>query len=185
MLLGSFLVSQIQLNALGRADLPLESRRDFFLYVDEFQNYVTESFATILSEARKYGLSLTVANQYLGQLRNDTHTLDALLGNVQSFICFQVGVADAELLSPQIARSADRDETSRFRHYLTTIPRYHAYVGLSLQGIPQPPFLMQTLPPSRDQQPMQDVAVLRRLSRDRYARPIAEVEAEIKATVAV
>ena len=96
-----------------------------------------------------------------------------------------MGVADAELLSPQIARSADRDETARFRHYLTTIPRYHAYVGLSLQGIPQPPFLMQTLPPSRDFDGMQDAAVIRRLSRDRYARSITDVEVEIRAVVGI
>src|SRR5205807_10243420 len=100
-LLGSFLVTAIQLAAMSRADVTEAERPDFFLYVDEFQNFATDSFATILSEARKYRLSLTLANQYLAQL--DEQTAAALFGNVGTLISFQVGASDAEPLSLQFA----------------------------------------------------------------------------------
>src|SRR5204863_392799 len=99
-LLGAFLVTAIQLAALARADQPEESRRDFYLSVDEFQNYATASFATILSEARKYRLSLTLANQYLAQV--EEHTLAAVFGNVGTLIVFQAGAQDSELLTQQL-----------------------------------------------------------------------------------
>jgi len=98
-LLGSLLVTSLQLAAMSRADVPEDHRPDFFLYVDEFQNFATESFATILSEARKYRLSLTLANQYLAQM--DDQTLEAVFGNVGSLLCFQVGARDAEPLAEQ------------------------------------------------------------------------------------
>ena len=88
-LLGSFLVTALQLAAMGRAAIPEADRRDYYLYVDEFQNYATDSFATILSEARKYRLNLTIANQYLGQLEEST--LAAVFGNIGTLITFQVG----------------------------------------------------------------------------------------------
>ena len=98
-LLGSFLVTAIQLAAMSRADVAEAERRDFFLYIDEFQNFATDSFATILSEARKYRLALVLANQYLGQL--DEQTLLAVWGNCGSLISFQVGANDAEPLAMQ------------------------------------------------------------------------------------
>src|SRR5205085_3768633 len=99
-LLGALLVTGLQLAAMSRADVPEEERRDFFLYVDEFQNFATESFATILSEARKYRLSLTVANQYLAQM--DEATRAAVFGNVGTLVVFQVGAEDAEVLAEQL-----------------------------------------------------------------------------------
>ena len=89
---------------MGRADIPEHDRRDFHLYVDEFQNFATESFATIFSEARKYRLSLTLANQYLAQM--DEATLAAVFGNVGSLLVFQVGASDAETLAEQLGGEA-------------------------------------------------------------------------------
>ena len=139
-LLGSLLVASLQLAAMGRADIPEEQRRDCFLYVDEFQNFATDSFATILSEARKYRLSLTIANQYLEQI--EENVLAAVFGNVGSLLSFQVGPRDAEALVEQ------------FGGYVSTrdmihLPKYHAYVRMLIDGGSTPPFSMTTLPPYR------------------------------------
>src|SRR5436190_8958151 len=99
-LLGAFLVTALQQAAMSRADSPEEERADFFAYIDEFQNFATDAFATILSEARKYRLNLTVANQYLDQI--DPATRAAVFGNVGSMIVFQLGVQDAEALAEQL-----------------------------------------------------------------------------------
>ena len=99
-ILGSFLVTKIQLAAMSRSDIPdIRDRRPFYLYVDEFQNFATDSFATILSEARKYGLNLTVANQYISQMTDTVR--DAVFGNVGTMICFRVSADDAPILSKQ------------------------------------------------------------------------------------
>ena len=124
-LLGSFLTTAVQIAAMSRADTDLNLRRDFFVFVDEFRNYATESFTTILSEGRKFRLSLTVANQYLGQL--DERTLHALFGNIGSLVCFQVGAKDADLLTEQLGGVLEAQD-------LMTIPRYHAYVRLLIDG---------------------------------------------------
>jgi hypothetical protein len=97
--LGSLLVTAFELAALSRADCPPEERKDFFLYADEFHNYATDSFASVLSEARKYRLSLTIAHQYLGQL--DEKIRDAVFGNVGTFLAFRVSEADALVLERQ------------------------------------------------------------------------------------
>lgn len=173
-LLGSFLVTALQLAAMSRADLPEAERRDFFLYIDEFQNFATDSFATILSEARKYRLALTVANQYLGQL--DEATANALFGNVGTLISFQVGASDAEPLALQFGGDLTPPDLLR-------LPRYQAYVRLLVGGMPSRPFSMQTLAPSktvtRDRP-----EIIRRTSRQRYARPASQVEQEIVAALA-
>jgi hypothetical protein len=171
-LLGAFLTTAIQLAAMSRADQPEAERRSFFLYVDEFQNYATEAFATILSEARKYRLALTVANQYLAQL--DEPTLHALFGNVGSLVCFQLGAKDAELLAEQLGGDILIPD-------LLQVPRYGAYVRLLIDGQPSRPFSMQTLPPPvmRRFDPHR-MDIIRRSSRRRYARPADQVEAEIR-----
>src|SRR6202022_4147388 len=102
-----------------------EGRRDFALYCDEFQNYATDSFATILSEARKYRLSLTVANQYLAQM--DESTLAAVFGNIGTLVSFQVGAQDAEILAQQFGGDLIPGD-------LLTLPAYHAYVRLLIAG---------------------------------------------------
>ena len=100
-LLGGMLITQLQLSAMKRVDMPEEKRQDFFLYVDEFQNFATQSFANILSEARKYRLSLIMAHQYVAQLEEEVS--DAVFGNVGSIVTFRVGGSDAEVLEKEFA----------------------------------------------------------------------------------
>jgi Helicase HerA, central domain len=171
-LLGSLLVTAIQLAAMARADTPADRRKDFFLYIDEFQNYATDSFATILSEARKYRLALTVANQYLDQL--DDATLAAALGNVGTLAAFQVGAQDAEVIAEQLGGDVQAQDLLR-------LPRYHAYVRLLIQGTPSRPFSMQTLAPHAARRTPDRTPIIRRTSRQRYTRPAEAVEGEIAA----
>ena len=173
--LGSMLVTKFQIDAMSRADVPEEERRDFFLYVDEFQNFATESFATILSEARKYRLSLTMANQYVGQLligERNTALRDAVFGNVGTLISFQVGSDDAEVFSLQY-------EEMVLPKDILSLPKYHAYSRLMIEGMPSKPFSVQTLPPPDFVQDDGRVAVLQRLSRERYSEKREIVEEKI------
>ena len=117
---------------MSRADTPEHQRRDFSLYVDEFQNFATESFATILSEARKYRLSLTIANQYLAQM--DEATAAAVFGNVGSLLVFQVGASDAEALADQLGGGVTPQD-------LLALPRFTAYVRLAYRRDAQPAVL--------------------------------------------
>lgn len=170
-LLGSFLVTALQLAAMSRAAVAEAQRRDFYLYVDEFQNYATESFAVILSEARKYRLALTVANQYLAQL--EEATLAAVFGNIGSLLAFQVGVQDAEILAAQFGGDLTPQD-------LLTLPAYRAYVRLLIGGTPSRPFSLQTLPPPAVTHDPRRGEIIRKMSRSRYARPASEVEREIQ-----
>ena len=172
-LLGSLLVTGVQLAAMSRANVTEQDRRDFFLYVDEFQNFATESFATILSEARKYRLNLTIANQYLAQM--DERTLEAVFGNVGSLQVFQVGASDAERLADQLGG----DLTPRD---LMALPKFTAYMRLLVDGMPSRPFSMETLSPQGLGEKRTRSAIIRRTSRHRYARPAALVEAEVRRT---
>lgn len=159
-LLGSLLVTSIQQAAMSRAEVPEEDRRDFHLYVDEFQNFATESFATILSEARKYGLNLTIANQYLAQM--DEQTRDAVFGNVGSLVSFQVGPQDAEVLAEQLAGDVEPRD-------LIALPRFTAYVRLLVEGMPSRPFSMETLSPARPRRGTNRSQKVRNHSRHRYS----------------
>ena len=173
--LGSMLVTKFQLDAMSRADIPEKDRRDFYLYVDEFQNFATESFATILSEARKYRLNLTMANQYVNQLLiNDKSTVlrDAVFGNVGSLVCFQVGSDDAEPLSLQFEEMVDQKD-------ILSLPKYHAYMRLMIRGIPSKPFSVSTLAPPKFEQDPGRVEKIRRLSRERYTEKRSIVEDKI------
>ena len=170
-LLGSLLVTGIQLAAMSRADVAERDRCDFYLYVDEFQNFATESFATILGEARKYRLNLTIANQYLAQM--DEATLEAVFGNVGSLQVFQVGASDAERLADQLGG----DVTPRD---LMALPRYTAYLRLLIDGLPSRPFSVATIAPSAAGERRPRSEIIRRTSRHRYARPVSEVHAEIE-----
>ncbi len=173
--LGAMLVTKFQLDAMSRADIPENERRDFFLYVDEFQNFATESFATILSEARKYRLSLTMAHQYIGQLllaNNSTALQDAVFGNVGTICSFQVGSDDAEPLSLQFEEVvAPKD--------ILSLPKYQAYMRLMIKGIPSKPFSVSTLPPPDAQADAKRVETIRRLSRERYTERRDAVEEKI------
>ncbi len=173
--IGSMLVTKFQIDAMSRADIPEEERKDFYLYVDEFQNFATESFATILSEARKYRLNLTMANQYIAQLLiGDTSTKlrDAVFGNVGTLMSFQVGSDDAEVLSLQF------EETVMPKDILS-LPKYHAYTRLMVNGMTNLPFSVNTLPPPDFEQDAGRVDLIRNLSRERYAEKREVVEDKI------
>jgi len=170
-LLGALLVTSIQIAAMSRSSVPERDRRDYYLYVDEFQNFATDSFATILSEARKYRLNLTIANQYLAQMEEPT--MHAVFGNVGTLLCFQVGAKDAEILAEQLGGDLTPADLMR-------LPRYQAYVRLLTNGMPSRPFSMRTLRPGTDKGDQRRSEIIRRYSRQRYARKASQVEAEIR-----
>ena len=168
-LLGMIFVMKFEAAAMSRADVPEEYRRDFSLYVDEFQNFSTESFADILSQARKYHLNLIVANQFTTQLSEEIR--DAVFGNVGSVAAFRVGTTDAEFLAKQFAPVFDIDD-------LQFLPNYNTAVRMMIGGVPVQPFSMATLPPLGNPNP-QLADALKQLSAAKYGRPKAQVEAEI------
>ncbi len=169
-LLGSLLITAIQLAAMSRAEVREADRPDFHLYVDEFQHFATESFATILSEARKYHLSLTLANQYLAQM--DEATAAAVFGNVGSLLAFQVGAGDAETLAAQLGEPV-------LPHDLQALPKYEAYVRLLIDGLPSRPFSLRTAAPTQPSEARRS-DIIRRASRRQYARPVEEVAKTIE-----
>ncbi|KUK84161.1 MAG: hypothetical protein XD98_0149 [Microgenomates bacterium 39_6] len=136
-LLGAMLITQIQLAAMNRANIPEESRRDFYLFVDEFQNFATTSFIKILSEARKYRLNLTLANQYMAQL--DEEVQSAIFGNIGSLASFIVGNQDAHVLSREMADNYDEND-------LISLDRFQILTKLAINGRTSVPFLAYTLP---------------------------------------
>ena len=164
-LIGSLLVTGFELSALSRADTPPGNREDFLLYVDEFQNCATDSFASILSEARKYGLSLTLAHQYLGQVSDRIR--EAVFGNVGNLIAFRVSEADAAVLERQFGGSL------RASHY-TGLENFEFCARL----LNREPFLGKSLEPLSTQRRRRDV-VMRR-SRQRYCRRGSVVEKRIE-----
>lgn len=136
-LLGALLVARLGVAALARADTPPDDRRDFLLYLDEFQHFATPSLVTMLSELRKYRVGLVLAHQYLGQL--DEEVRDAVLGNAGTLISFRVGLADAELLEKEFA--------PEFSAYdLVNLPNYHVYLKLMIDGVVSRPFSAETFP---------------------------------------
>ncbi|MFH0912588.1 MAG: TraM recognition domain-containing protein, partial [Patescibacteria group bacterium] len=171
-LLGSMIVTQFQLAAMSRADIAPSARKDFYLYVDEFQNFATDSFATILSEARKYNLSLTVANQYMAQLSDEVRA--AIFGNVGTLIAFRVGGEDATSLMKELAPVFDEND-------LVNLNIYNIYLKLSIDGLTVPAFSAQTLPPPEDKNNNAEKIVA--LSRERYAKPISFVEQKVRETL--
>lgn len=171
-LLGLIIVSKLQMAALSRANIPESERHDFYLYIDEFQNFITDSIATILSEARKYKLDLTMAHQYMGQLSQgqDTRVRDAVLGNVGTMVAFRIGVEDAEILEKQFAPTFTAFD-------LVNQHQYTAYIRLLIDNTVAPAFHIQTYPPTKGQSAVSQ-AVLE-YSRLRYGKPRQIVEAEI------
>ena len=169
-LLGMLFVTKFQMAAMSRADVDVSQRRDFTLYVDEFQNFATESFASILSEARKYRLSLIVANQFTTQLTEEIR--DAVFGNVGTAVSFRVGAADAENMVKQFYSPVFEVDD------LTRLPLGQAYVRMLVDGVPTQPFSMSTFPElqEKDHELRREVE---RMSFTRYGRPRKEVEKEI------
>jgi len=169
-LLGMIFVMKFQAAAMSRANIPEEEREDFCLYVDEFQNFSTDSFATILSEARKYRLNLIVANQFTTQLTDEIR--DAVFGNVGSIASFRVGAdADADALSKKFSPVFDREDVLR-------MPNYNTVTQMLIGGVPTQPFSMATMPPLGT--PNQQLGqALKQLSAAKYGRPKLVVENEI------
>lgn len=172
-LLGSMLVTKIYLAAMSRADVPLDVMKtlpNFYFYVDEFQNFANQSFADILSEARKYKLNLIIAHQYVEQMEEEVR--DAVFGNVGTTIAFRVGPFDAETLEkifePQFAATD-----------LVNLGFAQIYLTLMIDGVGSPPFSATTLPPF-DEPPERFVEQVIANSRERYGKPRAEVEAHIE-----
>lgn len=173
-LLGAMLITTIQLAAMERVRIPEEDRKDFYLYVDEFQNFATDSFAGILSEARKYRLNLILAHQYIGQLVTDVSTKvrDAVFGNVGTMVIFRVGGADAEFLEKEFTPEFVIED-------IVNLPNYSIYLKLMCDGVTSRPFSAGTLPPFKIQGSAMHVEEIISSSRDIYARPREVIEEEI------
>lgn len=159
-MIGSLLVTKFQIDAMSRADIAVHERRPFYLYIDEFQNFASESFAVILSEARKYKLALIVANQYTAQL--DEETKDAIFGNVGTTIAFTLGKDDADIVTGQFKTMASVND-------LISLPKFTAYTRLMIDGISSDPFSMKTLPISTPEWSLELIDKIRKQSRQRYA----------------
>ncbi len=173
-LLGGMIITKIQLAAMERVRIPEEDRRDFYLYVDEFQNFVTDAFAGILSEARKYRLNLTVAHQYTAQLISDKSSAvrDAVFGNVGTMIIFRVGADDAEFLEKEFEPEFTPQD-------IVSLPNYKIYLKLMIDGITSRPFSAKTLPPmvKSGNKEIEDEVI--KSSRELYCRPKTVIESEI------
>ncbi len=178
-LLGLIIVSKIQMAAMSRADIPEENRKDFYLYVDEFQNFVTDSFATILSEARKYRLNLIMAHQFISQLTvekegssaSDSRMKDAVFGNAGTIMSFRIGVEDAEILAKEFAPVFNDFD-------VINIDRFNAYLKLMINGAGSRPFNIETYPkpPGANHEQAQ---LIRNLSRLKHGKPRSEVQNDI------
>lgn len=170
-LLGAMMITKIQLAAMGRVDIAEETRADFYLYVDEFQNFATESFANILSEARKYRLNLILANQYVTQIAEEVR--DAIFGNAGSIISFRVGAVDAEFLEKEF-------EPVFMMNDIVNLPKYQIYLKLMIDGIAGDAFSATVLPPIKIEGDPETEAKIINSSRERYTSKKEEVEEKIR-----
>lgn len=173
-LIGGMIITKLQLAAMERVRIPEDERKDFYLYVDEFQNFVTDSFASILSEARKYRLNLTVAHQYTAQLvtKESSNVRDAIFGNVGTMIVFRVGADDADFLEKEFAPEFTPED-------IVNLPNFKVYLKLMIDGVTSRPFSAKTLPPivrNLDKTIEEEVI---KMSRELYCRPRDVVEREI------
>ena len=172
-ILGAFIVTKVQLAAMSRSDIPdVMDRRPFYLYVDEFQNFATDSFAVILSEARKYGLNLTVANQYVAQMTDTVR--DAVFGNVGTTISFRVSPEDAPILVKQFEPTFEESD-------LIQLNNRNFVISMIIGGEKVPAFSASTL--SIPETPSDNFDAIVAHSREYYGRPRLEVEAEIRETI--
>jgi len=173
-LLGGMIITKIQLAAMERVRIPEAERRDFYLYVDEFQNFVTDAFAGILSEARKYRLNLTVAHQYTAQLISDKSSAvrDAVFGNVGTMIVFRVGADDADFLEKEFEPEFTPQD-------IVNLPNYKVYMKLMIDGVTSRPFSAKTLPQvvKGGNKKVEEEVI--RSSRELYCRSREVVEKEI------
>ncbi len=169
-LLGIIFVMKFQAAAMGRADMPEHEREDFSLYVDEFQNFMTESFESILSEARKYRLSLILANQFMTQLTDKIR--EAIIGNVGTVISGRIGITDAEMLVKKFEPVFTTDD-------MTKMPNFQGVASVMINNTPSAPFSMSFTPPlAKSSEKLADA--MKKLSATKHGRPRAEVEEEIR-----
>lgn len=171
--LGLILVPRILMTAMSRQDVPQEQRRDFYFYVDEFQNFATPDFATILSEARKYKLNLTVANQFIGQV--DEEVKNAVFGNVGTMVAFRVGVNDANYLAREFEPVFGEED-------LLNIERFHTYIKTTVKNEPVPPFSMDMTKDMAMEKQMRNpklAEIIMEMSRLKYGRDVRLVEADV------
>jgi type IV secretory pathway TraG/TraD family ATPase VirD4 len=168
-LLGGMIVTRLQSTAMERVDMPEDERRDFFLYVDEFQNYATDSFAKILSEARKYRLCLHLTHQYIDQLPENVRR--AIFGNVGTLSTFVVGPTDADILAKEFSPTFDEED-------LVALERHSMYLKMSINGMISKPFSARSLDLRYEKGDNKSKVV--RVSRERYGRPREEVEDKIE-----
>lgn len=167
-LLGAMMITKIQLAAMQRASIPEEERVDFYLYVDEFQNFATESFATILSEARKYHLNLTMTNQYIAQMPEEVR--EAVFGNVGTIISFRTGAGDSAALVKEFEPVFDAND-------LVNLDNYNIYVKMAIDGVTSPAFSAKSLPPRTESFDNKEEII--ESSRRKYAKNREEVENKI------
>lgn len=170
-LLGAMMITKIQLAAMSRVDTPEAERKDFYLYVDEFQNFATDSFANILSEARKYRLNLIIAHQYIEQVEENVRA--AVFGNVGTIVAFRVGAADAEFLEKEFFPTFTQED-------LVNLSKFDIYIKLMIDGVTSEAFSARTLAPvdiSEDTSDVKDKIV--QVTRERYAKPREVIEDKI------
>jgi len=174
-LLGMILIGKILISALSRTDIPEDQRKDFYLYIDEFQNFTTDSINSILSEARKYKLNLTIAHQYIGQLVNkgDTSIKDAVFGNVGTMALFRIGPDDAEFLEKEFAPVFNKFD-------LLNIEQYTVYIKLLIDNAAGKPFSLSTPNPLPGVERPDVAQKIKALSRLKYGQDRQLIEAEIK-----
>lgn len=168
-LLGMIFVMKFQAAAMGRANMSEDQREDFSLYVDEFQNFATDSFATILSEARKYRLNLILANQFMTQLTDNIR--EAILGNIGTVISGRLGITDAEILQKKFMPIFDAED-------LTKLPNFQTIASVMINGVPSAAFSMSLIPPIGNSNKQLGDAI-KKLSASKYGRPRAQVEKDI------
>lgn len=172
--LGLILVPKVLTAAMSRQNMDAKKREDFFLYVDEFQNYATEDFAVILSEARKYRLNLIVANQFIGQI--DEEVKNAVFGNVGSIVSFRIGVPDANFLQHEFTPTFNETD-------LTNVEKYHVYIKTIVNNEPMPPFsmsLVKDMSVVLERMSPKQAEMIKELSRLKYGKDKDMVEAEIQ-----
>ncbi|PIQ67815.1 hypothetical protein CO173_04020 [Candidatus Uhrbacteria bacterium CG_4_9_14_3_um_filter_41_35] len=167
-LLGGMLITKIQMTAMERVDMPEADRQDFYMYVDEFQNFAVESFASILSEARKYRLNLIMAHQYIAQLTEEVR--DAVFGNVGTMIAFRVGSPDAVFMESEFMPRFTPED-------LINLPKYGIYLKLMIDGVTSMPFSASTLAPIAQNTGSKDKVIEQ--SRQRFSGNRAEIEANV------
>jgi len=170
LLLGGLLLSKLQIAAMSRVDIPEQKRKDFYLYVDEFQRFATRSFASILSEARKYRLNLILAHQYIAQMEDEVR--EAVFGNVGTIVSFRVGPDDAEYLEKEF-------QPEFYAEDLVDLPNYHIYVKLMIDGATSRGFSAKTLMPFPYPDKNNKEKIIR-ASRERYGTKKEKVEKKIK-----